>query len=84
MSTSLIPHVSPELARSAREHFQPRYKQRLTEDDGREIATNLIGAFAVLKEWRDRRIALGLWPPPPVPARQRKRRVSAKSTSNQE
>lgn len=49
-----IPHVSPALAARARDHFQHLYSEPLTEEDGREIATNVLGAFAVLREWAER------------------------------
>lgn len=72
-----VPHVSDELARSAREHFQHRYREPLTDHDGREIATNLLGVFALLKEWRDKRdaaVGIAPVPPPPEPAGKAERR----------
>lgn len=57
MSAPAIPRVSPELARSAREHFQPLYVQRLSDDDGLDIATNVLGAFGVLREMKRNRDA---------------------------
>lgn len=49
-----VPHISPETARSAQEHFQPYYDHPLTEEDGREIAANLVGFFEILAEWKRR------------------------------
>lgn len=54
-SASRHPHVTPALANSARERFQGRYDRALTDEDGREIATNLLGMIGVLREWRDQR-----------------------------
>lgn len=54
-SPRAIPHVEAALAKSARERFQHRYAEPLTDEDGREIATNLLGMFALLRKWRDRR-----------------------------
>jgi hypothetical protein len=33
------------------EFWQPRAERRLTREDAREMATNLIGFFRVLEEW---------------------------------
>lgn len=74
-----VPHVSPALARSARDHFQPLYATPLTEEDGREIATNVLGVFAILKEWRDKRDAAAAAPPVPAPPSKAKRRRSSMS-----
>lgn len=64
MSRSInFPQVTPELARSAREHFQYLYADPLTEEDGREIAVNVLGVFRTLQEWKQRqdaRVAAGL------------------------
>ncbi len=49
-----IPHVTPEMARSARDHFQHLYDRPLSEEDGREMAVNVLGAFGVLLDWRAR------------------------------
>lgn len=57
MAVPTLPFVTPALARSARDHFQPFYTERQTEDDGREMATNVLGAFGVLNDWRQRRAA---------------------------
>lgn len=79
-----IPHVSPELARNAREFFQHLYPRPLSEDDGREMAVNVLGAFGVLKEWKaeaDARAEAGLPPlvPPPAPkVRGPKRKAAGK------
>lgn len=70
-----IPHVSSDLARRAARHFQPLYATPQTEDDGLEMATNSIGAFTVLKEWRQRREREGAPPARPVPALKPKRRA---------
>jgi len=56
-SAPSIPQVSDALATSTRERFQPRYAESLTDDDGRQIATNLLGMFGLLKRWRDQRDA---------------------------
>ena len=57
MAVPSLPFVTPELARSARDHFQRLYAEPQTEEDGREMATNVLGAFGVLNEWRQRRAA---------------------------
>jgi hypothetical protein len=31
--------------------FQPRSARRLTADDARQISSNLVGFFTVLREW---------------------------------
>ena len=77
MPTSAIPHVSPALARSARDHFQPLYAEPLTDDDGLDMATNVVGAFSLFKEWRDRRAAEGPASPIPIPSFKPKRRGSS-------
>lgn len=74
-----VPHVSRELAQSARDHYQHLYADPLTEEDGREIATNLIGAFKVLQEWQER--AARTEPPaavtePPRDATTKRKKVS--------
>ncbi len=84
MPAPTIPNVSPALAQSARDHFQPYYAEPLTEDDGREIAINTLGPFALFREWRERREAQGPPPPPPpTPTFKPKRRGSSTSTSPQ-
>ncbi len=74
-----IPHVSPALARSAREHFQCLYARPLSDDDGLEMATNALGAFAVLLEWHIEDAAKGPSPAPPIRTFQKKRRSPATS-----
>ena len=49
----LLPQVPDALAKSARQRFQHRYAEPLSDEDGREIATNLLGVFGLLKEWRE-------------------------------
>ncbi len=75
MSAPFIPHVTPELARRAAEHFQCLYAEPLTEDDGQEMATNTIGAFNVLAEWKRRRDEQGATAPPPAQRRNQRRRA---------
>lgn len=77
MPAPAIPHVSPELARRAAKHFQCLYAEPQTQDDGLEMATNSIGAFTVLNEWRQRRKREGASPARPVPAFKPKRRASS-------
>lgn len=87
MPAPAIPHVSPELARSARDFFQPLYSRRLTDDDGLDMATNVLGAFGVLREMKRNRDAERLAaaslpepvPPPPVAVRTRRRPVRSPS-----
>lgn len=74
MPAPVIPHVTPDLARRAARDFQPLYPTPQTEDDGLEMATNSIGAFTVLNEWRQRRELHGAQPALPVPVRKPKRR----------
>jgi hypothetical protein len=83
MPAQQVPHIQPALARSAREHFQPRYAQPLSDEDGREIATNLIGVFAILKEWRDKRAAATAKPGKPRASRSKKK-CEASPASNPE
>lgn len=59
-----VPHVTPELARSARDHFQQLYAEPQSDEDGREMATNVLGLFGLLLELRARKAAT---PPPPTP-----------------
>jgi len=80
MAASPLPNVTPELAARAREHFQPLYAEPLSDDDGREIATNLLGAFGVLNEWRLRRAAQGASNPTPAPSARPTRRRQSPST----
>ena len=80
MAASPLPHVTPALATRAREHFQQLYAEPLSDDDGREIATNLLGAFGVLNEWRLRRIAQGPANPSPAPGLRPTRRRPSPST----
>ena len=80
MSAPAIPHVSPALARSARDHFQRFYKEPLTDDDGRDIAINTLGPFSLFREWSERRNAEGPRPTPPTPTFKPKRRGSSTST----
>ena len=54
MPAPAIPHVSPELARSARDFFQHLYARPLSDDDGLDMATNVLGAFGVLREMQQR------------------------------
>lgn len=77
MPAPTVPCVQTELAESARKHFQRRYAEPLNDDDGLEIATNLLGAFGILREWRDRRAAEGpaLTPTPPRLAPKRARSI---------
>ena len=68
--SSDVPFVPDELAASARDCFQPRYATPLSQEDGREIACNLLGAFKVLREWHARHLANGgVLPPRTPPAR---------------
>jgi hypothetical protein len=68
--SSDVPFVSNELAASARDAFQPRYATPLTQEDGREIASNLLGAFGILREWHAKHVANGgVFPPRTPPAR---------------
>jgi hypothetical protein len=67
MAVPTLPFVTPELARSARDHFQRFYAEPQTDEDGREMATNVLGAFAVWNDWRVRRAAKGPSTPLPVP-----------------
>lgn len=95
MPAPAIPHVSPQLARSARDFFQHLYARPLTDDDGLDMATNVLGAFGVLREMQQRvdaqRHAAALAPasaPMPVPPKPAvasiRRRPSVKSSINQE
>lgn len=71
MAAPTLPFVTPALARSARDHFQRFYAEPQTEEDGREMATNVLGAFSVLNEWRQlraARLAAAAAPPGPSPA----------------
>ncbi len=68
MSLPVIPRVSPELARSARDFFQPFYKVPQTDDDGLEMATNVLGAFGLFAKWETQRQAQQPAPAPSVPA----------------
>ncbi len=81
MAAPTLPFVTPALARSARDHFQRFYAEPQTEEDGREMATNVLGAFSVLNEWRQRRaarLAAAAASPGPSPA------VASPSPSTQE
>lgn len=51
-SPTAIPHVDAALAKSARERFQQRYAEPLTDEDGREIATTLLGSTSAPVEIR--------------------------------
>lgn len=77
MSVPFIPHVTPELARRAAKHFQCLYAEPQTEDDGHEMATNAIGAFNVLADWKRPREERGEAPPPPAPRRPQRRRAAS-------
>jgi hypothetical protein len=81
MPAPTVPAVPLELAESARSHFQRRYAEPLSSDDGLEIATNVLGAFGILREWRDRRAAEGpaLTPTPPRLAPKRARSGSPRN-----
>lgn len=81
MLSSDVPHIPPELARSAREFFEPLYGRPLNDHDGREIATNVVGAFSLFREWKQRRDRQGPPSPPPAPRYAPKRRSTK---SNQE
>ncbi len=74
--------VPIEVARSARAHFQPYYSEPLSDEDGREIAANLLGMISLLKQWKERRDA-GLPPTPAFPTRTPSGRRRS-STANQE
>lgn len=74
-SAPAIPHVDAALAMSTRERFQPRYAQALTDEDGREIATNLLGMFALLRRWRAQRESITALSATPAHA-PRKRRTT--------
>lgn len=80
MSAPSIPHVSPALARSAREHLQCLYAEPQTDDDGLEMATNLLGAYGVWRDWKRRRDEQSASPAPVIPSRKPKRRDSSPST----
>ncbi len=91
MPAPAIPHVSPELARSARDFFQHLYVKPLTDDDGLDMATNVLGAFTVLREMAQRRdaqrhaAASAPAPVPPSPAVvTTRRRPSVKPSIKQE
>lgn len=47
-----VPFVTPTLARSARDDFQQLYDEQLSDDDGQEIATNVLGVHGLLSKWR--------------------------------
>lgn len=85
-----VPFVTPAMARSARAHFQVLYSVPQTDDDGFESATNVIGAFTVLGEWRERRdaaraAAAQTAAPEPTPAARATRPWRRRSpTSNKE
>jgi hypothetical protein len=85
MPVPQVPHVSPALARSARDHFQHLYAQPQSEEDGREMATNVLGAFAVLAGWREKKRAQAAEAAnsgtPPASRSKKKREAS---TANQE
>ncbi len=76
MPTHPVPYVTPSLARSARDHFQRFYAEPQTLEDGREMATNVLGFFRVLDRLRRERVAAGgsLPNPPPIPPFKPKRR----------
>ncbi|MES2642000.1 MAG: hypothetical protein V4850_21120 [Myxococcota bacterium] len=70
-----VPRVTPELAQSARDHFQPLYAEPQTLEDGREMATNVLGFFGVLLELRARKAAAPPPPSPPAPVSGLRRRL---------
>jgi hypothetical protein len=76
-----LPFVPSELAASARDAFQPRYATPLTQEDGREIASNLLGVFRILREWQAKHAANGgVFPtrtPPARPYTPKRRRTPA-------
>src|SRR5688500_12104895 len=76
MSTLSTPRVTPALAKSAREHFQERYPRALNDDDGREIATNLLGLFQVLQDWTQRAATVETPTTPLAPASPVRRRAT--------
>lgn len=81
-----VPHVTPELARSARDHFQQLYAEPQTDEDGREMATNVVGLFGLLLELHARKAATPSPPPPslPAPASGPRRRLVRPSHTTQE
>ena len=49
-----IPTEDDALLDQAVALYQPRYTERLTREDAREIVSSLTGAFGVLREWERR------------------------------
>ncbi len=55
MALLFLPRVSPSLARRACEVYSPLYGRELTEDEGRRITQNLLGAYAAVQACVERR-----------------------------
>ena len=55
-----IPTEDESLLDGAVRLYQPRYAQRLTREDAREIVTSLTGFFGVLREWERRAAGLAV------------------------
>lgn len=51
----LFPAPTPRPIDLTREHWQPYYREPLTDDDCCEIISNVSAASAILCEWRDAR-----------------------------
>ena len=49
-----IPTEDETLLDGAVRLYQPRYAQRLTREDAREIVSSLTGFFGVLRDWERR------------------------------
>ena len=55
-----IPTEDETLLDGAVRLYQPRYAQRLTREDAREIVSSLTGFFGVLRDWERRAAGLAV------------------------